>query len=89
MVSPWPLQVVRLASEPSGLSNMNLVSGMGSNIQVCYYSSTAAEKVEPQEADEMFVTVGCLVFSWETNPSLRETQLLFLLCIHTRLISSG
>jgi len=46
---------------------MSLVSGVGSNIQVWYYSSTAAEEVEPQEADETFITIGWLGLSWESN----------------------
>lgn len=67
VVSPWSLQVVRLVSEPGGFSDMNLILGVGSNTQVCYYSSTAAGEVEPQEADETFVTVGWLGLSWELN----------------------
>lgn len=59
--------MVQLASERGGFSNINLLLDVGSKIQVCYYSSTAAEEVELQEADEVFVTIGCLFFSWEPN----------------------
>lgn len=44
---------------------MNFVLGVSSNIQVCYYSSTAAEEIEPKKL--MFVTVDWSVFSWEPN----------------------
>lgn len=66
-VSPRSLQVVWLVSEPGSFRNMNLVLHAGSNIQVRYYSSTAAEEVEPQEVDETFVTIGWSLLSWEPN----------------------
>lgn len=43
------LHVVRQASEPGGFSSMNLALGVGSNIQVCSYSITAAENVAHPE----------------------------------------
>lgn len=59
--------VVQQASEPAGFSYMNLALGVGSNIQVCSYSITAADNTGHQEADEMFATVGWLGLSWEPN----------------------
>lgn len=37
---------------------------------VFYYSSAYTQEAEPQEAEEMFVTIGWLVLSWEPNSQL-------------------
>lgn len=39
-------------------------------MRMFYYLSAITLEAEPQEAEEMFVTIGWLVLSWELNSQL-------------------